>query len=256
MKTYVFQKEIADKIGLESAVIIQNIYYWVRKNADNNLNFVDNHYWTYNSVRAFTKQLSFLSEKVIRNRLNTLEKEGYILSGNYNKSSYDRTKWYTLTSKGFTLFNEKLPSTCTNGQMDKNEQANGNYSMGEPIPYNKPYNKHNIKTIPPNTLSRTDNVLSPMGETDTAEKGKAPSPVRKNFKPPALEEVKRYCRERDNCVDPEAFVDFYESKGWFVGKNKMKSWKAAVRTWERHDGREKPMKQSDRDRLDKYDIPF
>lgn len=53
------------------------------------------------------------------------------------------------------------------------------------------------------------------------------------FTPPTLEEVQKYCKERQNNVDPQRFVDFYESKGWMVGKNKMKSWKACVRTWER-----------------------
>lgn len=55
------------------------------------------------------------------------------------------------------------------------------------------------------------------------------------FVPPTLEEVTAYCKERKNSVDPETFVDFYESKGWLIGKNKMKDWKAAVRTWERKD---------------------
>ena len=55
------------------------------------------------------------------------------------------------------------------------------------------------------------------------------------FTPPTLEEVKDYCKERCNNVDPERFIDFYSSKGWMIGKNKMKDWKAAVRTWERRD---------------------
>lgn len=56
---------------------------------------------------------------------------------------------------------------------------------------------------------------------------------RKNFVSPSVDEVRAYCSERNNKVDAQAFVDFYESKGWYVGKNKMKDWKAAVRTWER-----------------------
>lgn len=52
------------------------------------------------------------------------------------------------------------------------------------------------------------------------------------FTPPTLEEVEEYCKERKNSVDYVKFANFYESKGWFVGKNKMKDWKAAVRTWE------------------------
>ena len=53
------------------------------------------------------------------------------------------------------------------------------------------------------------------------------------FIPPTIEEVTSYCKERNNSVDPQRFIDFYESKGWMIGKNKMKDWKAAVRTWER-----------------------
>lgn len=55
----------------------------------------------------------------------------------------------------------------------------------------------------------------------------------RKFTPPSLDEVQDYCRERMNNVDPAKFIDFYESKGWMVGKNKMKDWRAAVRTWER-----------------------
>ena len=56
---------------------------------------------------------------------------------------------------------------------------------------------------------------------------------RKVFAPPSVDEVRAYCLERKNEIDPEAFVDFYASKGWIVGKTPMKDWKAAVRTWER-----------------------
>jgi predicted phage replisome organizer len=57
---------------------------------------------------------------------------------------------------------------------------------------------------------------------------------RKIFSPPTLEEVKAYCSERKNNVDAQRFVDYYTSNGWLVGKNKMKDWRAAVRTWERN----------------------
>ena len=53
------------------------------------------------------------------------------------------------------------------------------------------------------------------------------------FCPPTVDEVRAYCLEKNYTVDAESFCDFYESKGWFVGKNKMKSWRAAVRTWQR-----------------------
>lgn len=55
------------------------------------------------------------------------------------------------------------------------------------------------------------------------------------FVPPTVEEVRQYCQENDYTLDSQRFVDFYECKGWMVGKNKMKNWKAAVRTWVRKD---------------------
>ena len=54
-----------------------------------------------------------------------------------------------------------------------------------------------------------------------------------NNKKPSVQEIKDYCLERNNGIDAEQFFDFYESKGWLVGKNKMKNWQAAVRTWEK-----------------------
>ena len=55
----------------------------------------------------------------------------------------------------------------------------------------------------------------------------------KKFIKPSLDEIKEYCIERNNSINAEAFYDFYESKDWMVGKNKMKDWKACIRTWEK-----------------------
>lgn len=68
---------------------------------------------------------------------------------------------------------------------------------------------------------------------------------KKAFAPPTVDEVRAYCQERGNNIEPQRFVDFYESKGWMVGKNKMKDWKAAVRNWE---NRDKPAPQESKPR--------
>jgi len=60
------------------------------------------------------------------------------------------------------------------------------------------------------------------------------------FIKPTLAEIKKYCLERKNHVDAEAFYDFYEAKNWMIGKNKMKDFKAAIRTWEKREQAEKP----------------
>lgn len=70
-------------------------------------------------------------------------------------------------------------------------------------------------------------------DIDIDIKGASPKKP-KGFRPPTLDEVRAYCMERGNNVDAEKFIDFYTSNGWKVGKNSMKDWKAAVRTWERN----------------------
>lgn len=83
----------------------------------------------------------------------------------------------------------------------------------------------------PKTKTKTkdktkDNSLPPNGVSDTRAK---------RFTPPTLDDVSAYIRERGSNVDAQRFLDFYTAKGWMVGKNRMKDWKAAVRTWEKRD---------------------
>lgn len=65
--------------------------------------------------------------------------------------------------------------------------------------------------------------------------------------PPTLEEVEEYCKERNNGIDAQRFIDYYESKGWTVGRSKMKDWKAAVRTWEKN---QTPKAEKNKSQLD------
>ena len=70
-------------------------------------------------------------------------------------------------------------------------------------------------------------------EIDNNNKPKRKTTVSKVFTPPTVEEIREYCKLRDNNIDAELFHDFYQSKGWLIGKVKMKDFKAAVRTWEK-----------------------
>lgn len=71
--------------------------------------------------------------------------------------------------------------------------------------------------------------------TEEEKEEKEESKSRKRFSPPSADEVSAYCRERRNSVDAQKFCDFYTSKGWKVGSQPMKDWKAAVRTWEKRE---------------------
>lgn len=88
-----------------------------------------------------------------------------------------------------------------------------------------------------------DNRPSNIPSTDLQQTSNRPSTVDKEYKEikninnkrfvkPSVEEIRNYCLERKNGIDPQQFFDYYESKGWMIGKNHMKDWKASVRTWE------------------------
>lgn len=98
------------------------------------------------------------------------------------------------------------------------------------------------------TQVRLGKVIDRKGkDKESIEGGQAAS--RSKFVKPSVEEIAAYCAERNNDIDPQQFFDFYESKGWKVGNQSMKDWKAAVRTWER---REKPKKVLPKETPSKY----
>jgi hypothetical protein len=120
MSRHSFDPEIAAKVGLNAAVIFQNILWWAEKNAANNKHFHDGLWWTYNSVSAFADLFPYLTGKQIRTALTKLEDDGLLVSGSFNKSAYDRTKWYA--------------PTCPIGKSDLPKRSNENDQKGEPIP--------------------------------------------------------------------------------------------------------------------------
>jgi len=97
--TYVFDSAIADQFGgVENAVFIQNIHFWVHKNAANNMHFHEGKYWTYNSRKAFDKIFTFWSQRQIQRIVKNCEKLGAIEVGNFSEKNYDSTLWFTTTN--------------------------------------------------------------------------------------------------------------------------------------------------------------
>lgn len=136
-----FDVDIAKEYGINAAVILQNLSYWIEKNRANDQNFFDGNYWTYNSNKAFEKLFPYLSAKQIRSTIEKLIEQGLIITGNYNKSAYDRTLWYAITEKGNLILQ--------NGKNHLPVGANGIDPEGGPIPNintnNKPNNKPDKK---------------------------------------------------------------------------------------------------------------
>ena len=140
---YHFNVGIAKKVGVDGAIMLQNIHYWILLNKANKQNYQDGEWWTYNTKKAFAELFPFWTEKQVRRILDNLINDGYLKTGNYNKAGYDRTLWYTLTEKGWMLWNINI---SPNGQMEKTEWANGMDQTGQPIPNNKTNINNNINT--------------------------------------------------------------------------------------------------------------
>jgi hypothetical protein len=87
---------LAVKVGLNEAIVLQQIHYWVQLNKKMKNNFRDGYYWTYNTYEQWQKQFPFWHVITIKRIIASLEKKGLIISANYNKLSIDRTKWYRI----------------------------------------------------------------------------------------------------------------------------------------------------------------
>ena len=160
--------------------------------------------------KKLADELGF-SEQQVRTALKKLECTGEITLFSTNK---------------FTIATVENWAFYQGDDFDNNQQSTNNQpTNNQQITNNQPHLK-NVKNV--------NNVKN----------------VKKYAIPPTADEVKAYCIERGNTVDVDMFMSFYESKGWYVGKNKMKDWKAAVRTWERRRKEEQPKKAGRLDWID------
>lgn len=148
--------------------------------------------------KALASQLD-ISERQVRTALEHLEQTGEIVKKSTNKFT-------VVTVVNWGLY-----------QLDDCESANERPTNDQQATNKRPTN---------------DQQTTTLKESKEYKEDKESKKVKK-FIPPTVEEVRAYCFERGNSVSPDDFVDFYTSKGWMVGKNHMKDWKAAVRTWEK-----------------------
>lgn len=99
---HAFDTEIANKYGIGEAIILHRMVYYLEKNIANNKHFYDGNYWIYNSVKAWQELFPYLTIDKLRAIFKNLKEKGAIVTGNYNKLSYDRTTWYAIID--FSIF--------------------------------------------------------------------------------------------------------------------------------------------------------
>ena len=178
MKKHVFDVDVAYEVGVNAAILLENIAHWIEHNRANEdkKSFHDGRYWTYNSMKAFSELFPYLKPNTIRTALKKLKDADLIIAGNYNKLAYDRTQWYALTEKAEALLGIHT-SISKKSQMDLEENINGFATNDTPIPDITP-------------------VVTPPETSDVSE------PKRERFASTALE-----CKEPYNEI-----VDYLNAK--------------------------------------------
>ena len=190
-----FDPHIAARVGVNAAVLYQNIVWWCAKNSANRRNEHDGKFWTYNSVKAWAELFPYLSASQIRLALEKLESNGLILSGTFNDAGYDRTKWY-----------------CPSSQIHLSKNSNGIARNLEPIPDSKPVNKPDEVLVAKATRQRKPEVDLPEGWI----------PNDKNVQ----DAMDRGFSAQEIENEADRFANFHRSK-----QNRFRDWDAAWRTW-------------------------
>lgn len=147
-----FNVNVAKKVGVNSAILLNHFDFWIAKNRADNLNFYDNHYWTFISKKALGDLFPYMTLSQIDYAIKKLIESGYLITGNYNKSTYDRTLWYAITNNGYSILEYS--------EMELGNFRNGKKNITEPIPYisnNINNNTNNNNTIDNYNYNNKDN---------------------------------------------------------------------------------------------------
>lgn len=207
-----FKVHVAEVVGVNAAIILDSLNWWIDKNASNERHFHDEHYWTYNTVKALARSYPYMTEKAIRTAIKKLVDGGYILVGDYNKDRYSRPKWYTITEAGYELL---FGGFCQKGQHVVPKRATRDSQKG-----NTQYIPFSSDTSLPSTIS---------GEE--VKKGSSKTP--KKFVPPTVDEVQDYIDKKGFHFSAEEFIAYYEAGDWCKNNGEpVKYWKRCCLTWE------------------------
>lgn len=236
LRVHHFTLSVACEYGVNEAVILQNIYYWVDKNAANRRHFHDGRYWTYNSADAFAEIFPYFTKNQIQYTLKKLREHDLILVGNYNKQAFDRTKWYALTDKAYELFGQVNPANRTfldgsgnnpnsileNPEMEDGIIQNGVRDFPTPIP-----DRNTDRTSDGNRQMETQMAAGRAGASDgtAVERGA-----------PTLEEVRAFVRAQNLRVDADRFFETNALRGWTDKDGRpIHDWRRYLLAWAQYE---------------------
>lgn len=182
----VIDKKLAQLIGVNEAIVLQQINYWIEINKKADKNFYEDKYWTYNTIEEWQEEFPFWSIDTVKRTLTKLRKMNIIITGNFNKLKIDRTLWYTINYEELERLDKE------NESVEKEEVNEQNKTDNIPVDNLEQEHNPNIKNEekPIETLKFPISAKCPNGENPISAKctnasgqiapmhqGKMPSPL-------------------------------------------------------------------------------
>ena len=172
-----------------------------------------------------TKDYTTICNRIYKNTILSLKAKGLLslilsLSTHWNLSVGGLTK---ICKEGRVSINNTIKELIEQGYIERKQMRKDNKFNGyQYIVFESPKTPYAQK-LKTGNQQQLNNIINKVSINKISKE---------RFKKPTINDIKEYCIERKNNIDSIRFFDYYESKGWMIGKNKMKDWKAAIRTWE------------------------
>lgn len=206
---YAFDTEVAEVYGLDEAVFLHNLYFWILKNEANGRHYYDGKSWTYNSVEAYTKLFPFWTKKQLRRITAHLEEEGAIITGCYNSNKMDRTKWYALSDAVYRHYSEGI-SLAQTVELQVSEPTNTVAQTDKSLTLLNTDINTDSNIIPPKSpIGKNGKLLRVLEESELSEKLKQSLEKWLRYKKFAYEEIgfrtliSRVCRKAQEHGEAE-----------------------------------------------------
>jgi len=223
--THSFDVEIAKELGIEKAVILHNLVFWINKNIANYKNKYDGKTYSYNSYEAFEELFPYMKKEKIKRVILSLEKDDILVSRtDLNKNKFDKTKWYSYGNnpivKKLGLIDEKalnndVHSIVQDNLSDGAKLHDGECKIASSIKNN---NQRQIK----NQIENSDNKNIQKDFSFSLTK----SSQFENTSAEYQDKLKAYAVSKDGAYSYQAFLDHHLAKG-----SKFKDWSRAYNTW-------------------------
>ena len=215
----VIDRELATVIGLNEAIILQQMQYWIKKSTHE----IDNKTWIYNSVSQWKEQFSFWSESTINRTIRNLEEKGLLFTGNYNRDRRDRTKWYSINYLQLDSIMKNAFSQNDECNLSNCDNASSQDDPIQDVNLTKPLPKITTKT----TTEITTDIVA-----DKPQKKKRACQIPDDFEPTT--------HHQDIAINENINLDneFVKFKDYCLANGKKYiDWNAAFNNWLRNAGK-------------------